>query len=64
MKKADERYASIDLLLADLIRARAELNGSAKEEKPAERKRQRLVQRRLVRQACGCPEGRGGSQTA
>ena len=39
MKKADERYASIDLLLADLIRARAELNGSAKEEKPAEKKK-------------------------
>lgn len=38
MKKADERYASIDLLLADLIRARAELNGSAKEEKSAEKK--------------------------
>ena len=30
MKKADERYASIDLLLADLIRARAELTGAAK----------------------------------
>lgn len=30
MKKADERYASIDLLLADLIRARAELTGVAK----------------------------------
>ena len=39
MKKADERYASIDLLLADLIRARAELNGSAKEEKPVEKKK-------------------------
>lgn len=39
MKKADERYASIDLLLADLIRARAELNGSAKEDKPAEKKK-------------------------
>ena len=39
MKKADERYASIDLLLADLIRARAELSGSAKEEKPAEKKK-------------------------
>lgn len=38
MKKADERYASIELLLADLIRARAELNGSAKEEKSAEKK--------------------------
>lgn len=38
MKKADERYASIDLLLADLIRARAELNGSAKETKPADPK--------------------------
>lgn len=31
MKKADERYASIDLLLADLIRARAELTGAAKQ---------------------------------
>ncbi|MGN1231042.1 MAG: protein kinase, partial [Anaerotignum sp.] len=30
MKKADERYASIDLLLADLIRARAEITGAAK----------------------------------
>lgn len=30
MKKADERYASIDLLLADLIRARAEVTGVAK----------------------------------
>lgn len=29
MKKADERYASIDLLLADLIRARAEITGAA-----------------------------------
>ncbi len=29
MKKADERYASIELLLADLIRARAELTGVA-----------------------------------
>lgn len=28
MKKADERYASIDLLLADLIRARAEITGA------------------------------------
>lgn len=28
MKKADERYASIELLLADLIRARAELTGA------------------------------------
>lgn len=37
MKKADERYASIDLLLADLIRARAEL-GPAKEERTAEKK--------------------------
>lgn len=36
MKKADERYASIDLLLADLIRARAELTGAAKQ--PAEKK--------------------------
>lgn len=30
MKKADERYASIDLLLADLIRARADITGAAK----------------------------------
>ncbi len=28
MKRADERYASIDLLLADLIRARAEITGA------------------------------------
>lgn len=39
MKKADERYASIDLLLADLIRARAELTGAAKAtEEPGEKK--------------------------
>lgn len=30
MKKADERYANIDLLLADLIRARADITGAAK----------------------------------
>ncbi|MGN0136784.1 protein kinase domain-containing protein [Anaerotignum sp.] len=39
MKKADERYASIDLLLADLIRARAEVTGAAKPaEESAEKK--------------------------
>ena len=38
MKKADERYANIDLLLADLIRARAELTGAGKKETPAEQK--------------------------
>lgn len=37
MKKADERYANIDLLLADLIRARAELTGTAKKA-PVEKK--------------------------
>ena len=30
MKKADERYANIDLLLADLIRARADVTGEKK----------------------------------
>lgn len=34
MKKADERYANIDLLLADLIRARAEITGGKNTEKP------------------------------
>ena len=37
MKKADERYANIDYLLADLIRARAEITGAA-QKKPAEKK--------------------------
>ena len=38
MKKADERYANIDLLLADLIRARADITGAVKREQPAEKK--------------------------
>lgn len=42
MKKADERYASIELLLADLIRARMEVAGGAAapaaEEKPVQKK--------------------------
>ena len=42
MKKADERYANIDLLLADLIRARADITGAARKaqpvQKPAEKK--------------------------
>lgn len=38
MKKADERYANIDLLLADLIRARADITGAGKREQPAEKK--------------------------
>lgn len=38
MKKADERYANIDLLLADLIRARADITGAAKKEVAAEKK--------------------------
>lgn len=45
MKKADERYGSIELLLADLIRARAEVTGAAahakekkEPEKPKEQK--------------------------
>ncbi len=37
MKKADERYASIDLLLADLIRARADVAG-ARPQQPVEKK--------------------------
>lgn len=38
MKKADERYANIDLLLADLIRARADITGAVKKEVSAEKK--------------------------
>ncbi|WP_405725240.1 protein kinase domain-containing protein [Anaerotignum sp.] len=38
MKKADERYANIDLLLADLIRARADITGAGKREQPVEKK--------------------------
>ena len=40
MKKADERYANIDLLLADLIRARADITGAARKapQKPVEKK--------------------------
>ena len=38
MKKADERYANIDLLLADLIRARADITGAGKKEQPVEKK--------------------------
>ena len=38
MKKADERYASIDLLLADLIRARADITGAAKQTESTEKK--------------------------
>ena len=42
MKKADERYANIDLLLADLIRARADITGAARRtapvQKPVEKK--------------------------
>ncbi len=37
MKKADERYANIDLLLADLIRARADITGAVKKA-PVEKK--------------------------
>ncbi len=42
MKKADERYASIDLLLSDLIRARTDINGSGSA--PAARPRQAAAQ--------------------
>lgn len=38
MKKADERYASIDLLLADLMRARTEVAMHAEQERQAEPK--------------------------
>ena len=37
MKKADERYANIDLLLADLIRARADITGAAKRVQPVQK---------------------------
>ncbi|MBQ5708623.1 MAG: protein kinase [Anaerotignum sp.] len=37
MKKADERYANIDLLLADLIRARADITGAARRVQPAQK---------------------------
>ncbi|MBR4935237.1 MAG: protein kinase, partial [Anaerotignum sp.] len=37
MKKADERYANIDLLLADLIRARADITGAAKKVQPVQK---------------------------
>ncbi len=38
MKKADERYASIDLMLADLMRARTEVAMHAEQERQAEAK--------------------------
>lgn len=38
MKKADERYASIDLMLADLMRARTEVAMNAEQERRAEAK--------------------------
>lgn len=38
MKKADERYASIDLMLADLMRARTEVAVHAEQERQAEAK--------------------------
>lgn len=38
MKKADERYASIDLMLADLMRARTEVAMHAEQERHAEAK--------------------------
>lgn len=54
MKKADERYASIDLLLADLIRARAELTGAAKAaEESVEKKEAAGVKAAAVGAAAG-----------
>lgn len=54
MKKADERYASIDLLLADLIRARAELTGAAKTTgKSAEKKEDAGMKAAAVGAAAG-----------
>lgn len=47
MKKADERYASIELLLADLIRARAEVTGAAAPPSVGER----VVQKKTEPQA-------------
>ena len=37
MKKADERYANIDLLLADLIRARADITGAVRKAQPVQK---------------------------
>ena len=53
MKKADERYANIDLLLADLIRARADITGAAKKvqrpvEKPVEKKDEPVKEEAVV----------------
>ena len=48
MKKADERYANIDLLLADLIRARADITGAAKKVQPVEKKEEPLKEEAAV----------------
>ncbi len=47
MKKADERYASIDLLLADLLRAKAELGISEPEKKSETGARSHRAEARL-----------------
>ena len=52
MKKADERYASIDLLLADLIRARAEITG-ARPQQPAEKKEEPVKEAAAAGAAAG-----------
>ena len=52
MKKADERYANIDLLLADLIRARADITGAAKRVQPV-KKKEEPVEEAAVAAAAG-----------
>lgn len=51
MKKADERYASIDLLLADLLRAKAELGIAEPEKKTETGARSRRAEARLRAEA-------------
>ena len=46
MKKADERYANIDLLLADLIRARADITGVARRMQPAQKPIEKSVEKK------------------
>ena len=53
MKKADERYANIDLLLADLIRARADITGAAKKEVAAEKKEEPVKEAAAAAAAAG-----------
>ena len=53
MKKADERYANIDLLLADLIRARADITGAGKKEAPVVKKEEPVKEAAAAAAAAG-----------